>query len=286
MGIASQLDRSLFDTIFFDDTTSVPDDPTESTDEITFNGYGLQNAAIITSLQIASGPTRDFDVRAYPRANGAYVENTEWRENVVTLQGIIKKSTQSLLETEMDTMRKNFAVPAGVLKITHAGVARYYDCYAKGMEGLFATRQGYNITICPWAIDFVCFNPFARSKDRSYFSNPSAITANITTIEIPYDATAPSESNAYFMVATAGTMSKLRWENTDTGEAIELTASFNDGDYVRIDGEGKVVYLNGIAVDYDGTFPSLDAGKTSMELTITGAGFSITMSENNYKRYY
>lgn len=286
MGKISQFDRSLLDEFLLDDFTDAPDDPSESTDDFTFDGYGLMNSAVFISEMKASGPTREISAKAYPRADGAYVENSQWRENTVTLQGIIKKTTRNALELEMDTMRKRFAVPAGVLKITHAGVARYYDCYANGLESLFADRQGYQTTVVPWTQEFVSFHPFARSLARQYYSFPTGITAEETTVDIPHDGSAPTESNIYLMLTTAGTASKVRWENTETGEAIEISASFDDGDYIRIDGENKVAYVNGVSTDYDGVFPTVSAGGSSMKLTITGSGFSASMSENHYKRYH
>jgi len=285
MGIASQFDKSLYGAVAFDDPTPIPDDPTESADEISFDGYGLQNALVTTSDLHASGPAREISTRAYPRSDGAYVENAQWRGNVVTLKGFLTAASRASLEMGMDTMRRHFAAPAGILKITHAGVARYYDCYAKGMESLFADRQPHQMTVCPWAADFECFHPFARSLDRKFFSNPTSVTAAQTSIFIPHDGSAPTESRVYLMVTTAGSASKIRWENVDTGEAVEVGAAFGDGDYVQIDGEAKAVSVNGVAADYDGTFPTVEAGGSRMKLTVTGAGFSIAMSENHYTRF-
>jgi hypothetical protein len=283
-----RFDISLLDAFLFDDVTSGTPPPPVVVDEITFNDYGLQNSDVFTSMLSYSGTDRDLVKRAFPRAHGQYVEVDQWRQNTILLAGTVRKATRALLEAEMDNMRKNFAVADGVLKILFAGENRYFDCYATGLERLFADRQAYHVTFCPWEIELICLHPFARSLTRESFAGGNA-TAASTNFEITESGTAPTESIVSLVLSTAGTVEKLSWENTETGEKIIIDngAAFSNGDTLTINGETKQVLKNGTPMDFDGVFPSLNAGINTCTLEIiTGSGHTIAVNEQHYKRYY
>jgi len=278
-----QFDGGLLDTFSLD---GLPNTPTPSTDDISFNGYGLQNESVRTRFVQESAPTLELNARSYPRANGAYAETAYWRETKITLRGTIAKPTQTTLEQEMDRVRKNLAVFGGLLKLQFAGEARYYECYATGLDRIFAERDYFNVTFTSYEVELTALHPFGRSGNRDAFDAAYPITSASTNFEITHLGTAISDPLIYITLGTAGTASLITFTNTTTEESFSITDTFNDGDFLTIDCEQKTVKKNGITIDYSGILPTLVSGPNICNVAINNAGYSATLSIQHYQRYY
>lgn len=284
MATVYALDSARLDAVLLDGASPSP--AIGSTDEITFNNYGLQNSSIVTRFVKISAPSLDLQKRAYPRAQGSYAETAYWRETRILLRGSVKGSSRTDMESRMDVLRKNLAVFGGVLKIPWAGSSRYYECYAVGLDRIFQERDHYHMTMCPFEIELIALHPFGRSSGRTSTDVPTPITASPTTMEFVNAGTAESDAISYITLVTAGTLSQIVWENTTNGDRITITGSFSNGDQIVIDGENRRVTKNGTEIDYTGILQKINAGSNAFQITLTGSGYSISVSELHYSRYY
>jgi hypothetical protein len=173
-----------------------------------------------------------------------------------------------------------------VLKIPWAGASRYYECYAVGLDRVFQERDHYHMTMCPYEVELVALHPFGRSSGRTPTDVPTPITTSPTTMEFVNAGTAEADSIAYITVVTAGTLSQIIWENTTNGDRIVISGSFVNGDQIVIDGENRRVTKNGSEIDYTGVLPKIKAGSNAFQISLTGSGYSISVSELHYSRYY
>ena len=278
-----QLDAAKLDTALWDGLSPSP--PSGSTDDVSFNNYGFQNVNLRTRFVKISAPLLDLQKRAYPRAQGAYAEVAYWRETHIILRGTVKGTSRTDMETRMDTMRQNLSVFGGVLKIPWAGVYRYYECYAIGLDKMFQERDHFHMTMCPFEVELVALQPFGRDLNRTATDVPTAVTVSPTSMQFTNSGTAEADSLAYLTLVTAGTISQIVWENTTNGDKVAITGSFSNGDQIVIDGENKAVTKNGVAIDYTGVLPKIVAGSNSFKITLTGSGFSIAVTEIHYNRY-
>jgi hypothetical protein len=98
--------------------------------------------------------------------------------------------------------------------------------------------------------------------------------------------TAEADSLGYITVVTAGTLSQIVWENTSNGDKVTIASTFSNGDQIVIDGENRRVTKNGTEIDYTGVLPKIIAGSNVFKITLTGSGFSISVTELHYSRYY
>lgn len=260
--------------------------PEGSNNEITFNFYGLQNSNIVTRFVKISAPSLDLQKRAYPRAQGMYAETAYWRETRIVLRGTVKGSTRADMETRMDEMRKNLAVFGGVLKIPWAGTFRYYECYAIGLDKIFQERDHFHMTMCPFEVELVALQPFGRTSWHTVTDVPNPVVVSPTTIEFVNAGTAESDSVAYLTIVTAGSLSQIVWENTTNGDKVTVASSFVNGDQIIIDGENRRVTKNSVEIDYTGVLPKLVTGSNIFKITLTGAGFSLSVTEIHYPRFY
>ncbi len=279
-----QLDAAKLDTALWDGLSPSP--PSGSTDDISFNNYGFQNTNLRTRFVKISAPLLDLQKRAYPRAQGAYAETAYWRETHIILRGTVKGTSRTDMESRMDTMRQNLSVFGGILKIPWAGGSRYYECYAIGLDKMFQERDHFHMTMCPFEVELVALQPFGRDQNRTPTDVPTAVTVSPTTMQFTNSGTAEADSLAYLTIVTAGTLSQIVWENTSNGDKVTISGSFSNGDQIVIDGENKAVTKNGTAIDYTGVLPKIIAGSNSFKITLTGSGFSISVTEIHYNRYF
>lgn len=190
------------------------------------------------------------------------------------------------METRMDEMRKNLAVFGGVLKIPWAGTSRYYECYAIGLDKIFQERDHFHMTMCPFEVELVALQPFGRTSGHTVTDVPNPVVVSPTTIEFVNGGTAESDSIAYLTIVTAGSLSQIVWENTTNGDKVTVASSFVNGDQIIIDGENRRVTKNSVEIDYTGVLPKLVTGSNIFKITLTGAGFSLSVTEIHYPRFY
>lgn len=186
----------------------------------------------------------------------------------------------------MDTLRQNLSVFGGTLKIPWAGGYRYYDCYAIGLDKIFQERDHFHMTMCPYEVELVALQPFGRDQNRTSTDVPTPVTSSPTVMGFVNSGTAESDSLAYITLVTAGTISQITWENTTNGDKLVISGSFSNGDQIVIDGENKVVTKNGSVIDYTGVLPKIIAGTNSFRITLVGSGYSISVTEIHYNRYF
>lgn len=263
-----------------------PESLSVPTDEIWYNYYGLQNANILTEFVKVSAPDLALNQRGFPRADGVYQETAYYRVNRIKLSGTIHGADRAALETLADNMRKYLSEFGGTLRIYWAGAARYYDdCYATNLNVLLDSRDFYHVDWCPWSVEFVSQHPFARSLDRTILDAPYAITTSPTNFIVDNAGNATTDPIITVGLVTVGTLSAFTIENTQNGDSITISGSFSDGDTIEIDGENKTVKKNGTAIDYSGVIPRAVPGSNIFEMTLTGASYSLSFTEQHYSRY-
>lgn len=254
-------------------------------DAIVFNDYGLQNTTIITQiLRQDSTPTRELTRQDTPRANGRFIVGDFYREKTITLQGVVTKTTASLLEAELDAMKKALKKREGVLDITIDGVVRRYLATLVNGDKMFERRGTADITKVPFDLEFVTVEPFGKSV--SYVSATYVDDTRLSFVEqIDNDGTTNALPVLILNFSAATSITAISFENTTRGEEIVLTQSISAGDYVKFDSENREVTVNGTVVDYSGSFPELDAGENSITVTLTGTSATYTLTAKHKTPY-
>lgn len=284
----ARFDTALFDEALFDVESSDTPVPIDAS-LLKIGDYPLLGTGISANVNRFnySAPSFEAGIRGYPRADGGYVESQQFRQTKLLIRGSLRKDTATLLEQEMDALRKAFARET-LLMGYWAGERRFWDVIPTGIASLFEEREGHHITWTPWQIELTCVHPYARSSARETFSGDAA-TAPDTTYEIQNTGTAPSESIIDLVITTAGTLESFSWQNDTTGESITVDNGgvFSDGDTILINTETKTVTKNGAVVDYVGLMPRVDPGENVCHFVAeTGSGQTVTVNERHYRRYY
>lgn len=259
--------------------------PEVASDTIIYNDYSLQNTDIITSILLQdSTPNRDFLTSAVPRSDGQIINGDFWRRKKIKLSGIIKKSTNALLEAEIDAMKKALAVSEGVLDITVAGtIRRYYATLTNGHD-MFSQRQNYHVTFCPFQVEFESSDPFGKSVDYNAAGWLDE-TSLVLNEQVNNDGTVRAKPVVILNFTAANTVAAVSFKNNTTNEEIKITTTIVAGDYLKFDAEEMQVTLNGVEQDYTGAFPTLDTGANSFTITVTGTSCTYDLTVKHKTPY-
>lgn len=274
---------ALFNTALFDGSTTLA--TVYSTDTLVFNNFSLSDGTnmILNSLPL-SGPSRDLIGGNVPRGDGEYLTAEYFRHNPIEASGYVQQSTAALLEAYLDTIRRNLRKREQNLDITDAnGTVKRFVATVDNFDSMFADRQSFHVTYCPWKARFVCKTPFGQSRD--YSSTFLSFSTSPTTQSIVNSGTAVAQPVLVLNFLTASSVSAITVTNSTTGESITYTASIAAGDIVVFDSEMKTVTKNGTAVDFSGAFLSLDTGANLISITVTGTSFSLEATYKFKTRY-
>lgn len=264
----------------------IPNLSSETNNDIVFNGYGLQNTAIITSNISMSAPSRELNLSESPSNDGEIYNSSFVRSKLITLTGRIFESSPQSLENQIDAFKKSVMAPNRNLDITPVvgGVKRRYKATLQNPNSIFAGRQGSDISTVPFNLQFLAHE--GVGKDIDYKNDTFLITSLAHTTSIWSSGTWNSPLWLILNFTTVLGVTSVKIENLSTKEAIEITVDLSDGDILQIDGIEKNVEKNGETQDYDGYFPGLAPGENIFEITTTGTLVSSISATAKHKDYY
>lgn len=249
-----------------------------STDTLVFDGFSLSDsdAMTLTGLRFL-GPSREIIGGVIPRGDGLYQTGDYFRELVIEATGIARADTAAGLDALLDTIRKNLRGSRRNLDTIDAnGKVKRFVATVDSFEDLFANREHFHITFCPWIVRFKCRIPFGKSRDYTTVTN--TITASPTNESITNTGTTKAQPVFILIFNTATSITATAVENTTTGEQIQYTGALAVGDLLEFDSENKTVKKNGTEVDYSGAFPSLETDTNVIRYTVTGTSFDVLVT--------
>jgi hypothetical protein len=218
-----------------------------------------------------------------PRSDGKGTTGDFWREKDIRVRGYIKTATGALMETYIETIKKNLRKSSRSLDITRYSVVRRYTATWVNPETFLVGRQGFNVTLVSFEIVFRAYGGFAM--DRDYSQQNVAMTSSPSS-DIPTNAGIYKALPIFEVVAnSASGVTAFTVTNNTTDEVIKYTGTIATGDVLEFDCENQTVKLNGVSVAFTGAFPSIDVGVNAMQFDATGGTFNFRVTTKWKNRY-
>lgn len=254
-------------------------------DDIEFDGYSLQSADVIAQdIVIYSAPSRELINYKVPRNDGGRLNGNYYRQRIIKVKGIMKAASRVLLEQAMDTFKRRMHTPEGNFDLKVNGEIRRIPATLQNSGEMFADRKGYHINITPFSLEFLALDPFFHDVDYT-----ATTSENITNLAYPITVenlgTIYARPVVTVIFEAASSVTSFTFRNLSNGKSMLITRSFIAGDILVIDTEESSVTVNGVEVDYDGLFPTLDYGSNNCTLTTAGSSVQYT-STISFKRSY
>lgn len=249
-----------------------------SNDNISFNGFGLQNATYCIQStnrdDIAKIDIVNFD---RPQLNGGFVLNRYYRDKIITMTGSIKWASEALLITAIDNLKGELDGIEGYLQVKFGNSYRRIKATVSNID---IPRKHYNIDYITFSISFLCKEPFFSdipSLESTFLGKNASFQDGIT-----YTGTGESSTRTNIVFNSASWVTSVAM--TVEGKTVTLSQAINTGDVVVMDGERKSITVNGVETDYLGTFKDLVNWNNIITRTINGT-FNIDISVL-YKKLY
>ena len=118
-------------------------------------------------LNYDSMPSRDFETNKRPRADGEIINGVFYRNKIIKARGFITKTTETLLNEEIDDMKKYLKASEANLDIKVNGEIRRAVATLVNTDAIF-DREHWQLTYIPFNLQFKTVEPFM--KDINYTS--------------------------------------------------------------------------------------------------------------------
>ncbi len=236
-------------------------------DDIVFADYSLQNTGFITSsIDYEELKNIELNTFKYSRIDGGGVLSKYYRGRRITIKGTIKAETAEAFHTLIDEVKKNIRFTEGNLDIRPIGSTEIRRIKAT-LTDLDLPRQHFNITFCEITLVFTTAEPFfyAITNQSSTFE---AKTGNFTE-DMTHDGSAEKSPRVYFVFGVGTTATAMTITDPE-GRVLTVTTALTNGDLLLVDGDNKVVELNGTEIDFSGSFPIFSPGGNNFTVGFTG----------------
>lgn len=260
---------------------------------ISFNGNSFQTFDPTTGVGIIANvidhtdaPDMAMNILAIANANKSSIGDMDSPSKPVAIAGAIKGSSQVDLDQRIDAFKGALRGKNKNLDINYAGSIRRYIATAP-TDGIKIKRRG-SLLYATFTVAFFCAEPYGRDVAASTLFSTANATTGSATYTPTVGGTAPYQLPIFtiHIDALTGVGDYLQISNNANDQAILI---FGHGlvasDTIIIDCEAREVTLNGVVIDYQGTFLELEPGPVSLTYTDGFTTRTVDRDGIYYKRY-
>jgi hypothetical protein len=264
---------------------------------IQFDSTELRNTTYIPRfVKHESATERDLNILNLARDDGGVLVNDRRGVKRITLQGILTATSESGLETAIDTFKELFSRVAKNLDISWAGSTRRYvaTCQFHNFD-----RDFFHLLFVPWTAEFVVVN--GVGSDTTLTACKHAVSVNSSPFVISpapvFAGSAKPKPLVTFEIGAGHTKPcGIMLENQDNGQKLiyNKQTALAENDTIIMDYANKKVTLEGVEQPFYGVFPDLIIGTNNLRITVAdivdqqfimtdlGAGATFIYGDNFY----
>lgn len=226
---------------------------------VTYGSFNMQdpdNGFWVTKTNVYDPPANRIQVDKIAEADGGVVVQQQFESKTFTVEGIIRKDTIEELETALDVFKAAMASKNQAFDIEYAGGIRRYLANTK--TNVIAKQ----LTSAAYSIEFICPDGVGWSLDTTELVAPTTISSSVasTAIDVLGSYKAEPLITVYVNAVSGGTGKKIAITNDSTLRGISVTRNWVAGDILEINSERRTLYVNNVAVDFEGQFPRWEPG--------------------------
>lgn len=230
---------------------------------MTFDGFDMQAGGIVTSRTTFYSPAkRNIQEEQLAESDGVVFVKDFLGAKSFTCSGTLKASTIAATDTLIDTFLAAMNKSKKLFVIDYAGGSR--QIMVTPQLPIIVREDGLNLAT--WSIEFKSENSAASDTTSSTLITSTAITTTATPIALTVVGSYKAEPYITFTLTsvTGGTSKTITISNGTSLRGISINRTWANGDILEIDSLNKTVYVNSVAVESTGLWPSWDSGAGSL----------------------
>jgi len=227
-----------------------------------FNNFNLSSlqGVRIYNHDFSNMPSRELKSNKIARADKSILTSAEYKDKPVYIYGGVGGATKQEIDQNFDRLKGVVQVNEGVLMIEQGGENVEYTGTLQGIE-----KQYFGKTL-KFTLTFLCSNPIGAATATDTLLN---VTNTLVTNTWLLNIEGSFKAEPYFTITiTSGsgfTTKTISLLNGANGQGIRVTRTWSAGDVLVVDSANRVLTVNAVAVDYQGTFPSFFPGARSFQ---------------------
>ena len=260
---------------------------------ILYNSYSLQDVSVAASQRLTTNiqynqlPDKNISLKQDTIRDGFDILSTQYSQKTITANGWLISDSGSNLKTLIDNFKNNLRPKEQNLDIETYGGSGVYTRWTATTQNIVIPEEHYQITQKPFEVSFLC-EPFGKATTSTTINLNSGnnIAASPYNEAISITGTYKAEPVITITVVSETTMTVIKFDNTTTGDWLQVARSFSAGEVLVIDCENETVQVDGTDVDFTGVFIGCDPSTNNITITTTdGGAFTITSSIVYYAQY-
>lgn len=229
-----------------------------------------------------SAPPLELNSLTLTREDGAKLISFLYGAKQIRIEGIIKGTSLSDLQSNIDTLKKTISGVNLNLDIDYSGGTRRYNVNVVEIK---IDTDFFHINFAPYEIVLLAQDPpFAFDTSITETLSIDNLTDTLTSYSVNFDGTAKPKPRIVFRIEDTGggLLDTIRVKNIDTNTQLEVNTAFGDGQALEIDTEEKTVKLQQSDVGFSGVFPEFNLGSNNLELQFDAQNLiKISQTERN-----
>jgi hypothetical protein len=253
---------------------------------VIFNGLNLNvYTFIVERTDHESYPERHNNSFQIARRDGEKFISSYFGRKEITVSGFIQSDGQENFENEVDFFKQKLSAQQANLDITWGGGFRRYIATIESLE---INRDSFNIDWCPYTAKFLIPDGKGYDLTPTVFNYPVAVNpvpGSVYSDIFVNEGTAEAFPVFTFTVNSQSGMTSFQFWN-GLGQILEIDRTFSDADVITIDFLNRIIKVNGVAVNFLGSFPQYPVGSNYFNIQCNvGASSNISISSSYTKAY-
>lgn len=252
---------------------------------VTYNAVSLQaNGIVTTDTNIYSSPKKSIQAEKLAEADGSVIVKETFESKSFNCEGHMTATTISLLDTLIDTFKSTMNQTKENFDIDYGGGIRRYTATPENV--IISRERGLNRA--GWSVEFFCEEPVGSDTITTTLLTGQVVTSSSAIIPMTIAGSYKAEPVITLTVTSVTGGSPLKTitiSNDASLRGISITRDWLAGDVLEIDTLNKTVYVNSVAVESNGLYPSWSVGAAGLSYLDDFTTRSVTIGAVYTKRY-
>jgi len=250
------------------------------------NGIDISqiDGVLITDRHIQAVPNIDVSSKELSRANGAKYVYKRYGARKFNILGHIIQPNRTLAETTRNTLIGTLLNADETKVITDmAGVQRQLTAVCDN-----PIINEFNGGYASFDLGFTAYDPFMYDQTITTGLTLSSMTSAYRIDQFPVNGTAPMSPKITitFTSLTSTGVQEVNALDATTGLGITVSRIWSASDILVIDSKAGTVQVNGVDVEYFGTFPVFKPGVRRFQYSDTMTARNINLTLTYYAGYF
>lgn len=253
------------------------------TTDVFFNGYNLNDldGVYVYNYDVINLPARNLTISKLARADRSLLTSAEYASKDIAIFGYVGGSTADIIQSNFDRLKALVQEPESVVRVNQGGVQVEYTGTLNGI-----TKE-YTGPSLGFSLQFRCSDPIGRSTTLDTLLSSTSITTSSFSqiLSIGGSSTAFPRFTIVFDSVTDGTNKAVTLTDAVTGNGIQITRTWTNGDILSIYSDTFEALVNGSPIDFAGQFPKFPPGMRTLQYTDELTARTASISATYVKRY-